>query len=137
MRPSFLCLRLLVALVFLLQSCGDVRHVYTSYERDAVDKFESVRPGVLESEVREKLGDPRCIVTLDRPDQETMTVWCPARGGPRTVPRTQWKDWPPELGTLSPNMPTRRVLVYVNGTVFAHYFLDEEGKVTSVEVNVS
>ena len=43
--------------------------------------------------------------------------------------------WP--LWTLAGEMPTRRVLLYAEATVFARYCVDDDGRVVRVDVTVS
>lgn len=128
---------LLVAAFGLFASrCSDV-DVLVPDERAALERFESIANGAHEDELRAKLGPPTCIVTLERPDAPSIVAHCPADGAPVVLSREQQRDWPWPVWTLPDDIPTRRVLIYADGTVFARYFVDDDGKVVSTLVSVS
>lgn len=119
-----------------LIGCDDV-DVFLPDERKALEAYESISEGSTEGEVRARLGPPSCVVDLEHADSPTLVARCPEDAEPRTLPRDNRKDWPREMLTLMPEVPTRRVLLYADDTVFAQYFFDDAGRVVLVHVAVS
>ena len=117
--------------------CEDPKNLYSPAERRAVERFESVAVGSSEEGLRGRLGAPTCVVSMESTDAPTIAVRCPEHAQAVVVERERRRDWPPELGALNSKMPTRRVLIYLEATVYGHFFVGDDGTVVKVEVKVS
>lgn len=121
----------------LAAHCGDVEDVLVADERAALERFESIAIGAHEDEVRAKLGPPTCLVTWESPDAKHLWAHCADAAEPRLLSRDRRRDWPwPLTWALPDELTTRRVLVYADGTVFAHYCVDDDGRVVSAQVSI-
>jgi len=135
MNPSRALLLILVGLNLAASSCGDVRDVYSEQEKAALDRFEALVVGSPESAVRASLGAPTCVVRFSG---DVLVSRCPENAQPQSFPRSTPSDWPWQIRALPKGtVSASHVLIYVDGTVYGHYFIDDTGKVSQVSIWVS
>jgi hypothetical protein len=107
--------------------------VYAEGELAAKERLSAVHIGDDEASVVSMLGPPEVVIM-----QAGKRLSLDLRAGERlTVDAHDRTAWPMELQFLPAREIGGKVLVYVEGTVFAYYFVDERGHVEFVDVSVS
>jgi hypothetical protein len=109
---------------------------YAKGEIAAKKRFERVRVGDSEAAVRDLLGAPACVVSPASGGND-LDARCPETAEPQRLKRGAVGAWPLELQLMPSRSIEGKVLVYVNGTVAAHYYIDQEGGVQDVRVVAS
>ena len=110
--------------------------VYATVELDAMKRFESVSVGDTEEAVREKLGDPACLLIVKQEDEPRFAASCPESGAMVDLPSSR-RHWPPTLYAFKLEATTSRVLAYSQATVVAYYSFSELGRVVFRRVYAS
>jgi hypothetical protein len=126
----------ILALTLLSPWVGCDEAFYAKGEIAAKKRFERVRVGDSEAAVRDLLGAPTCVVgPAGRGDD--LEARCPEAAEPQRLERRVVGTWPRELHLMPSRSIEGKVLVYLDGTVAAHYYIDREGRVQDVRVVVS
>jgi hypothetical protein len=112
-------------------------------EIEARARFEAVPIGTSESDLRKQFGQPECTVVRGAKDPELLDIRCPEGTEPRLLPESALFEWrrlqlsPTWIATMPLPPPGARMLIFVDGTVYAYVFLDDRGQVQQVKAVVS
>jgi hypothetical protein len=111
--------------------------VYADGEQAALDEFRAVSVGESESGVVSALGIPTAVV--HESENGSLLIEIQREGGAesRALDPSQRSSWPPEMRFIPSREIEGKVLIYMDGTVFAYYFIDRAGFVAFVDVTVS
>jgi len=127
---------ILMVLILSVSAC-DRDAAYTPGELAIEARFERIAVGDSEQDVRARLGEPICVLSVIAGSQEELEVRCPESSPPGRLRVGDRGTWPAELPGLPRQLPSFRALVYVDATVSAYYLLDAQGRVEFVQVRMS
>ena len=119
----------------LLSGCD--RKVYAGYELKAQGRFKAVKLGTSEQDVQSSLGTPSSVVTRTGPDELLVEVSDGGDTNRKSISASDRSNWPAELRFLANRNVSSKVLVYIDGTVTAYYFISPEGHVEYVDLFTS
>jgi hypothetical protein len=128
---------LAVALVACSLVSGCDRKIYADGELDAQDRFKAIELGAAEQDVRNALGTPSSVVVRAGSDELLVEVTDGRETRRKPISTNDRSNWPAELRFLSDRPVTSKVLVYIDGTVTAYYFLSPEGRLEYVDLFTS
>jgi hypothetical protein len=128
---------LTVALIACALISGCDRKVYADYELNAQDRFKAVKLGTAEQDVRSSLGTPSSVVTRSESDELSVEVNNGGDTSRKSISASDRSNWPSELQFLANRTISGKVLVYIDGTVTAYYFIDPKGRVEYVDLFTS
>ena len=128
---------LMVALIACALISGCDRKVYADYELKAQDRFKAVKLGSAEQDVRSSLGTPSIVVTRTGSDELSVEVRSEGDTNRKSNSARDRSNWPSELRFLADRPVTGSVLVYIDGTVIAYYFIGPEGRVEYADLFTS
>jgi hypothetical protein len=128
---------LTVAVIACALISGCDRKVYADYELNAQDRFKAVKLGTAEQDVRSSLGTPSSVVTRAGSNELSVEVSNGGDTSSKSISANDRSNWPPELQFLANRTVSGKVLVYIDGTVTAYYFIDPEGRVEYVDLFTS
>jgi len=130
-------LALAVALVACSLVFGCDRKIYTDDELNIQDRFRAIKRGAAEQDVRNALGAPASVVVRAGSDELVVEVSEGAETRRTPISANDRSNWPSELRFLADRPVTGKLLVYIDGTVTAYYFLDPEGRLEYVDLFTS
>jgi hypothetical protein len=128
---------LAVALVACSLVSGCDRKIYTDDELNIQDRFRAIKVGSAEQDVRHALGAPSSVVVRAGSDDLVVEVTDGGETRRAQISTNDRSNWPSELQFLADRPITGKVLVYIDGTVTAYYFLNPEGRLEYVDLFTS
>jgi hypothetical protein len=124
---------IIIAVASLVTACN----VYTDQETEARQRFEAATIGTREDELIATLGMPQGYVTRSGPNQLSFEFGELSNRGRILVDEADRSRWPQELQFLPKRAVSNRVLIYLDGTVWAFYYLGSDRQVEHVSVHIS
>jgi hypothetical protein len=128
---------LTVALIVSALISGCDRKVHADYELNAQDRFKAVKLGTTEQDVWSSLGTPSSVVTRTGSDELSVEVGKGGDTSRKAISASDRSSWPAELEFLPKRIVSSKVLVYIDGTVSAYYFIGLDGRVEYVDLFTS
>jgi hypothetical protein len=128
---------LTVALIASALISGCDRKVYADYELNAQDRFKAAKLGTTEQDVWSSLGTPSSVVTRTGSDELSVEVGNEGDTSRKAISASDRSSWPAELEFLPKRIVSSKVLVYIDGTATAYYFIGSEGRVEYIDLFTS